>query len=343
MTLIFYLLISVISVNLCPFGKSTYMLVDQARLQEFEDQFDPHHPENGRIPARVLGFGEISAVLEIPDLDDSLAFKRMPMFENEAEVTAYTALHREEMTLLQDQVGLHVAAGELAQVMGRNGRPVLYLIQPKLPAHTLVHKAIHTLPAEGEMGVFTAVLRQIRQLFTFNQAHQGQQEIGLDAQLSNWAIADWADPAAPLPDPIQLIYFDTNTPLLQKNGVEQLDPELFLRSAPSFLVPIVRHFFLEDVLTRYYNLHLVIVDLIANLYKEQRADLVPIFITQANAFLAETDLPNNQPITAKEVQAYYREDAFIWRLYLALRKTDRALYRLRGRPYPYVLPEKIQR
>ncbi len=319
------------------------MTVDQTRLQEFEDQFDPRRPENGRIPAQVLGFGEISAVLSIPDLDDGLAFKRMPMFENEAEVTAYTALYREEMALLEEEVGLNVAAGELVQVMGGNGRPVLYLIQPKLPAHTIVHKAIHTLSAEEEMEVFAAVLREIRQLFTFNQTHQGQLEIGLDAQLSNWAIANWENPATPLPDPIQPIYFDTNTPLLQKNGVEQLDPELFLRSAPSFLVPIVRHFFLEDVLTRYYNLHLVITDLIANLYKEQRADLVPVCIAQANTFLAETDLPHNQPITAKEVQAYYREDAFIWRLYLSLRKTDRALYRLRGKPYPYVLPEKIQR
>lgn len=319
------------------------MIVDQTRLQEFEDQFDPRWPENGRIPAQVLGFGEISAVLAIPELDDGLAFKRMPMFEDEAEVAAYSALYQEEMALLEEQVGLHVAAGELVQVMGRNGRPILYLIQPKLPAHTIAHKAIHTLSKEGEAELFTAVLHQIRQLFTFNQAHQGQLEIGLDAQLSNWAITNWEDPTAPLPDPLRLIYFDTNTPLLQKNGVEQLDPELFLRSAPSFLVPIVRHFFLEDVLNRYYNLHLVIVDLIANLYKEQRADLVPACITQANAFLAATDLPNNQPITAKEVQAYYREDAFIWRLYLALRKTDRVLYRLRKRPYPYVLPEKVQR
>ncbi|NKQ34784.1 MAG: hypothetical protein HF973_04120 [Chloroflexi bacterium] len=319
------------------------MTVDQARLQEFEEQFDPRHPENGRIPAAVLGFGEISAVLSIPDIDDSLAFKRMPMFVDEAEVAAYAALYREEMTLLQEQVRLHVAAWELLQVSGKNGRPVLYLIQPKLPAHTIVHKAIHNLPAAGVMGVFTVVLRQICQLFTFNQTHQGVLEIGLDAQLSNWAIANWTNSADPLPDPLQLIYFDTNTPLLQKNGVEQLDPELFLRSAPSFLVPIVRHFFLEDVLTRYYNLHLVIVDLIANLYKEQRADLVPTFIAQANTFLDESSLPHNQPITAKEVQSYYREDAFIWWLYLTLRKTDRTLYRLRGKPYPYVLPEKIQR
>jgi hypothetical protein len=42
---------------------------------------------------------------------------------------------------------------------------------------------------------------------------------------------------------IELIYFDTSNPLMQKGGQEQLDPELFLRNAPSFLVWIIRLLF----------------------------------------------------------------------------------------------------
>ena len=56
------------------------------------------------------------------------------------------------------------------------------------------------------------------------------------------------------------------------DGVEQLDPELFLRSAPSFLVWLLRLLFLKDVVDRYYDFHLVAVDLIANFYKEQMRD-----------------------------------------------------------------------
>ena len=43
------------------------------------------------------------------------------------------------------------------------------------------------------------------------------------------------------------------------------------------------------------------------------------------------------------MRAYYREDAWIWRLYLAFKKVDRALHRLLGKDYPYILPEKIAR
>ena len=53
---------------------------------------------------------------------------------------------------------------------------------------------------------------------------------------------------------------------------------------------------------------------------------------------------NVRPITLKEVKSYYREDAFIWRLYLVLRKLDRFLrLKVLKWPYPYILPGKIRR
>jgi hypothetical protein len=50
-----------------------------------------------------------------------------------------------------------------------------------------------------------------------------------------------------------------------------------------------------------------------------------------------------QPIDVHDVRAYYREDAFIWRFYLGLRRFDRTLHRLTRRRYPYVLPGPISR
>jgi hypothetical protein len=44
-----------------------------------------------------------------------------------------------------------------------------------------------------------------------------------------------------------------------------------------------------------------------------------------------------------EVRAHYREDAWIWRIYLAFRKVDRALHRLSGKEYCYILPGRIRR
>ena len=51
-----------------------------------------------------------------------------------------------------------------------------------------------------------------------------------------------------------------------------------------------------------------------------------------------------EPLSAKEVKSYYREDALIWKLYLSMRKTDRFLKtRLSRKGYPYILPGKIKR
>ena len=184
----------------------------------------------------------------------------------------------------------------------------------------------------------------MKKVFDFNRLHQGEIEVGFDGQISNWAIIGF-DPQKPnLEEPVQLVYFDTSTPLTRKNGREQLDPELFLRSAPSFLVWLLRLLFVEDVMTRYYDFRRVAVDLIANFLKEQRPDIIPDLIHEANTLLSSHD-PEGEftPITIKEVHSYYREDAMIWRLYLAFRKVDRFLHGFLGQAYPYVLPEKIRR
>jgi len=110
------------------------------------------------------------------------------------------------------------------------------------------------------------------------------------------------------------------------------------------LVWIIRLLFLEDVMTRYYDLRKVVVDLIANFYKEQRPDLIPALVDTVNEFFfAEIREGEFEPLTEKEIKAYYREDAWIWRLYLAFRKIDRLLHRLLGKDYPYILPRKIER
>ncbi|MGD8487967.1 MAG: hypothetical protein PVG54_04900 [Anaerolineae bacterium] len=128
-------------------------------------------------------------------------------------------------------------------------------------------------------------------------------------------------------------------------GVEQLDTELILRSVPSFLVWILRWLFLQDVVDRHYDPHLVAVDLVANFYREQRPELIPDVIDVVREFFAAeaADL-GVAAITGPEVRAYYRENALIWRLYLGMRRIDRFLRtRILRRPYLYILPGKIKR
>ncbi len=319
------------------------MVVDKELLQRFEHGLDARCPEKSAMPAQVLGFGEISTVLAV-DVEGlrGLAFKRMPLFLCQEEVARYTAAYVEYCRLLSSEIGLRLPAYGYTVVQGRTGEPVVYLVQERLPAHAIGNRLIHELRREEVSLLVRRILRELQKVWRFN-TRQEHLQVAIDGQISNWAVLDAQ--GANQPEEVPLVYLDTSTPLFRIDGVEQLDTELFLRSAPSFLVWILRLFFLKDVVNRYYDFRRVVVDLAANFYKEQRPELIPEVVREANDFFAgEASDLGVAPLTEKEVAAYYREDAFIWRLYLGMRKLDRLLRtRLLRGGYPYILPEKIKR
>ncbi len=316
--------------------------IDIELLREFERGLDPRHPEAGAIPAHILGYGEISTVFEIGEArGGNLAYKRMPIFREELELDAYRHIYHEYNHLLTSEVGLTIPPhGEVSFTEG--GRILCFLFQEKLPPQSIGSRAIHLVPEFQVLLLVRLVLRELRKVWEFSRA-SSRFEIGIDGQISNWALAGASGAPEVSPDS-RLLYLDTSTPLYRVEGDEQIDPELFLRSAPSFLVWLIRLLFLEDVVTRYYDFRLVTIDLIANFYKEQMRDLIPALIEEANDFFATESDFAIAPITRKEVDAYYREDALIWRLYLGARKVDRFLRtRVTRSGYPYILPDKIER
>ncbi|MDZ7412925.1 MAG: DUF6206 family protein [candidate division KSB1 bacterium] len=319
------------------------MVVDIEVLQQFEQGLNPRHPERSAMPARVLGFGEISTVLavDVPGLR-GVALKRMPLFVDQEEAERYIAAYEDYCRLLTAEIGLRLPDYGHAVVIGQGAEPVVYLLQEQLPADSMGNRLIHHLRPEEVATLVRRILRELRKVWQFN-ARQKRLQVAIDGQISNWAVVGQGTGKDLHETPI--LYVDTSTPLFRVDGVEQLDTELFLRSAPSFLVWILRLFFLKDVVDRYYDFHRVVVDLAANFFKEQRPDLIPLVVSEANDFFAgEASDLRVAPLTEKEVAAYYRQDAFIWRLYLAMRKTDRVLRtRLLRRAYPYILPDKIKR
>ena len=320
--------------------------MDVDLLERFERGLDPAHPERSAIPATVLGYGEISTVLAIEGSD--LACKRMPMFRDEAEIAAYAAAFDAYRAKLQE-AGLRLGPSTLVPLQqASGGRRVVYLVEQRLPSHAIGNAVVRRADPTEAQRLLRAVLGELVKVWRFNRQQTAalagpRWQLGIDGQVSNWVVEDMPAQGG-LPERFALRYFDINTPLLRRDGMEQLNTELFLRSAPSFLRWVLRLFVVQDVVARYYDPRRVVIDLIANLYKEGRADLAPVWLETANrAFVEELAEAGLHAIDPREVTAYYRQDAAIWRLYLGLRRLDRTLHRWTGRQYPYVLPGPIRR
>ena len=303
------------------------------KLNQFEEQLNPAQPEAGPYSPKIIGYGEMSTVFRFDDNDlQSLAFKRMAVFENESEIAPYENNYHEYSKIL-NETGITTPRHGVQKVT-RQGKPILYIYQEMIDPKNIGHKYIQTATNDEAVQLFRIILKKFQLNFERNEAHP-EYKLGLDGQISNWALVQ--------KDTDSVVYLDTSTPMIQKDGVEQLDSELFLRICPSYLVWAIRLFFLKDVLTRYYDLRLVIIDLIGNLNKEQRPDLIDIFLKEANQFLAG-NFKSIKPVTRKEIDSYYKEDAWIWRIFLAFRQLERFIKtKIQRKEYGLILPGKVKR
>jgi hypothetical protein len=238
-----------------------------------------------------------------------------------------------EYNALLEEAGIKIPEND-ASIVEVPGRPVtIYIAQKRLPLDSFVHKRIHTLDDQSGLELITGVIDEISKVWDYHFSGSPSIELALDGQLSNWACPDSET------DPPYL-YVDTSTPLYRKDGKEQLDPELLLQSAPSFLRWILRLFFLEGVINRYYDQRSVCIDLIANLYKEQRPDMIPNVIDRVNHYFSG----HFSPLTMEEINKYYKEDKLIWTLFLTFRRIDRWLMtKILRKRYEFILPGKIKR
>jgi hypothetical protein len=307
------------------------MIVDEDFLYEFETGLNPQDLQNSPIPATIIGYGEISAIFQIAD-NAELAFKRLPLFSDRMAAERYTQ-HHDEYCHLLTQAGLRLPAYKTL-ILEPDQRPVtVYIVQQLIPSRRFGHQLVHELDRQAIDRLLEAIIAEIAKVWDHNRCHHPAASLALDGQLSNWTW--FGDQPRP-----NLFYIDTSTPLFRKNGLEQLDPELFLKSAPVYLRWILRGLFLKDVIDRYYDQRQVYTDLAANLCKEQRADLIPEAVSIINRQLGA----DQKPLTIGEVDRYYRRDKRIWQLYLSFRKFDRwVTTKIFRRRYEFILPGKIRR
>ncbi len=262
----------------------------------------------------VLGYGEISLVVGLETRTGRYACKRLPLFADRAAYRRYEVVFHDHLAALAS-AGVEPVDSDLHPLDVDDG-VVGYCVQPALDPASLGPAVLRE--PEGEHFLRDVIETTARAIGP---------TLGLDAQISNWAQVDG-----------QLRYLDVTTPLLRDDrGDERLDLDLFLASLPRALRSVVRRFLLDGILSHYYDTRAAVLDLSANLVKERLDHQLPAALDAAAAVV-------DDPITEREARRYYASDARMWEVLQRLRRLDRSWQRhVRRRPYPFLLPEPIDR
>lgn len=266
----------------------------------------------------VLGYGEISAVVRWTSGGRSWACKRLPTFSGLRDADRYSGLFEEYLATLRSR-GVTVVPSTLQRLLGDDDKVVIYCVQPLLPADQLAAKVIARSREAQARALFETLLGRILAAVA--------PQVGLDGQLSNWVV-----------DGDDVAMLDVTTPMLKDAaGRNRLDMELFLAAVPPPARPLFRRYVVPSVVDKYHDPRGVTLDLIANLIKEGLESHIGPFLEIANRKLS-------RPIDPTEVRRYYSADARVWSVWQALRRGDRFVcLRVLRRPYPFLLPGRIER
>ncbi|MFW9992131.1 MAG: DUF6206 family protein [Candidatus Odinarchaeota archaeon] len=319
------------------------MEINTERLAELEQTIDTLHPEKGAVPIKILGFGEISLVFELIE-EGKVAYKRLPIFDSEKQVKRHELAYNVYQRILKEKIGLRIPPQASAWFKTPRGSITLYCAQEKILPESVGNKVIHQASKQEVQLLVLLVMRELKKVWDFN-IQNSKLKVGIDGQISNWSLIGY-DPNNPsVKEDGKLLYLDTSTPMYRKNGIEAMEAVLFLKSAPSFLIWLLKALFLQEVVDRYYDWRLVTIDLIANFYKEQRSELIPGLVRTVNDFFAsEASDHQIEPFTVEEVHAYYQNDKMIWDIFQSARRMDRYIKtRIFRKKYDFYLPEKIKR
>jgi len=313
-------------------------------LKRFEKNINTVHPEKGKIPIKILGYGEISLVFEILDDVNKIAYKRIPIFDNTRQAKRHIWAYNEYNRILKDEIGLNIPDYDAAWFLDENDRIQFYCVQEKLNPKSVGNRIIHQLSKQQIKTLVLLALREMKKVWRYSKNNL-KLDLGLDGQISNFSVIDYNETNPNINENTKLLYLDTSTPMFKVNGKESMEAILFLKSAPSFLRWLLKLVFLEDTVNRYYDWRRVSIDLIANFFKEQRPDMILPLIDLTNKFFTE-EAPefNIKPIKLSEVQDYYKSDKDMWVIFQKVRKLDRFLKtKIFNKQYEFYLPPDILR
>ncbi|MFX0042243.1 MAG: DUF6206 family protein [Candidatus Hodarchaeota archaeon] len=320
------------------------MNVNIELLKEFEKTIDTAHPEKGKIPAKVLGSGEMSVVIEILNDPENLVYKRMPIFDTEQQAKKHKFVFKTYNRILNQNLDIVTPDFEIVWFKDDEGKIAFYGIQEKILTESIGNNVIHQVSDREVINLVLLALKEMKKIWSFNKK-KTKLQVGFDAQISNFAIVDY-DPESPSVDEnTKLIYIDTVPPFFRVNGKEAMEIKFVVKSIPWFLRTALYYLFAPGIINGYYDWRVTAVDMIANFFKEQKPEIIPRLVREVNKFFArEAKEFDIKPITVKEVVKYYKFDKFVWVLLYNMRRIDRFIKkRIFKKKYIFYIPEKIKR
>lgn len=320
------------------------MKIDLEILKKLERSIDTLNPEGGQVPINILGYGEISLVFELVNDPEKLAYKRIPIFDNEKQVKRHIWAYNEYNRILHKDIGLNLPDYDVAWFKDDRGKIQFYCVQEKIPAESVGNRVIHVLPKQDIFNLILLAMKEMKKVWSFAKNNK-KIDVGLDGQISNFAVIGFNSNSPKIDMDTKLYYLDTSTPMFRVNNAEAMEAVLFLKSAPSFLRFLLKALFLKETVGRYYEWRKVVIDLVANFYKEQKPELVPSLINLVNKFFEEEASDFEiEPLNLEEIKAYYKSDASMWVIFQKVRQFDRFLKtQVFKKRYEFYLPEEIKR
>lgn len=313
----------------------TGLSVDVDQLLAFENRLNPGLPEESRI--HVLGHGKFSTVFQLEGLE-AVALKRLPPFPTAAARAFYERALNIYHMLLGETIGLDVVDQCCIPLTNKDDEHILYIAQARQPDAHIGHRVLQHCTEEEARAVLEAILHNVLRVWYRNEIEKELDVpgslTGLDAQIANWAVT--------LEDGRvrRIVYLDTGTPFFRRLGRDRLEPDVFLASVPATMSWLVRRAFVQDVLDRYYDLRLVLIDMLASFYEADLEARVPQALEVVNDFVTTeaADL-YIAPVARAEVEASARKDAYFWRRFLRLARVKRfCTTRLLRQKYNFMLP-----
>jgi hypothetical protein len=302
-------------------------------LADFESVLDLLAPEGGAHGAKVLDYGELTVVLTLSTLPGRVV-KRVSGFADETEASEYAESVRRYIELLEER-GVPVVETDVFAVTGKTS--VVYLVQPLLDKGHIGNSLLHSASTDELSEIMEKVLDCIASCLRANEDDPDGLEVAADAQISNWYFPE--EGRGPL-------LLDVGTPVMRIGEKIKASPGFIYRSFPQPIRWVLERIeIVEDYYRDYFDLRLNVTDMLGNFIKEKAAHRLPEGIEIVNRWLDRGPLRGRvAPITADEIERYYKSDAFLLELSLKARRVTRFIQvRLFGRRYDYILPGKIER